>query len=218
MAARKVKKTASTDETKQDLASFTLPSPEELAVPDKEKSENSFLNTSSLPDTTKEEIFWNSRRGKLWMSAFGVSIVLALIMGLFIYREGIARSHINTQSVSPTPGPSPTLTPQPMTEKSEEISISGYRIKILNGSGIQGEAARAKTLLEQEGFTVVSIGNAGQSNFASTIIQIKKDAPQTLINKLKSVLEKMYVIEVLSDDGESDVVVTVGSSRRESKE
>ena len=148
------------------------------------------------------------KKNYMWPILFVFIIALALMAGIFIYKQGVNKSEkVNVVSLSTTP----TLVPEPTKAK---IDLSKYPIKILNGSGISGEASRQKDNLEGEGFTVASIGNADSSDYTDTIIQAKEEVDKDFIAKLKSVLEKSFVvgeIEELPQDADSDVVVILGS-------
>lgn len=198
MAARKIKK--------KELEHFTLPSPEETVTP----------NIPSLPEVSKEEGFWQTKRGKTWLFLFVVSILLAIIAGLFIYREGVVKSGVNSQNI---PVPSPTSAAKPQifpTPTQAIIDVSKYEIEILNGSGLNGEAAKVKGQLENEKFTVISIGNALLQQ--KTVIQVKQSVPKEFIAKLKSFLEQTYVLDSIQELDESakfDAAIIIGSQKAE---
>lgn len=188
----------------EELNRFTLPSPEENTSPETKNNTMSF-SPSLAQTSSKESIFWHTRKGKIWMSVFGASIVLALVAGLFMYREGA------TLTPSPTPAEKPQVSPTPTPEA---VDLPKYKIEVLNGNGIQGEAAKLKKQLETEKFTVSSIDTADRLNYQKTVIQAKKTVPKKFLDKLKSFLEKEYIlddIKELPDNEKSDVVVIIGS-------
>jgi len=208
MIAQKIKKKLYTKA--EDIAQFTLPSPQETAP--EVKRNTVFSPVDLIPNSPGEGFFWHTKSGKIWTAVFGIFIALAIVSGLLIYIEGASKS--NQQGIIPTPTPiiaqeqSPTPTP--------EIDVSKYKIEVLNGSGISGEAARAKQLLEEEKFTVSSIGNADTLNYQKTIIQSKKTVPKEFLEKLKSFLEKLYVLDDVKELDESEkshVVIIVGSEK-----
>lgn len=148
-----------------------------------------------------------SKKNYMWPILFIFIVALALMAGIFIYKQGTNKSeNINVVSLSPTPTtiPTPTIT----------ADLSKYEIKILNGSEVSGEAGRQQANLEKEGFKIESIGNADKSDYTKTIIQAKKEVDKAFLDKLKSVLESSFVLEdqeELSDDADSDVIVIIGS-------
>lgn len=145
----------------------------------------------------------------MWPILFIFIIVLVLLAGVFAYKQGISKKEkINVVSVSPAPTiePSPTIT----------IDLAKYEIEIQNGGGISGEAGRQKTSLEEEGFTVSSIGNADNSDYTDTIIKAKKTVSQAFIDKLKSVLGNTFTVgavKILSEDASTPVVVIIGTKK-----
>lgn len=180
----------------KDFAQFTLPSKRE--VPDQ-------------PDAPTEYMFWHTSKGTLWMSIFGLSIVGALVIGFFLYREGVM-TFISIPISTPTPQISATPT-------REQINRSFYTIEILNGSGVEGVAAKVKNVLEKERFTVVTIGNGDRADYSKTIIQVKNAVPKALLDSLKQVLETSYVLDEtqeLNTSSSVDVVIIIGRQMVES--
>lgn len=147
-----------------------------------------------------------TKKNFMWPILFIFIIALLLLGGIFVYKNNTKGEKVNVVTLSPTP----TIMPQP----TKAIDLSKYPIKILNGSGVAGEASRQKTNLEAEGFTVASVGNADNSDHTGTIIQAKKEVDKAYLNKLKSVLEKSFVVgevEELSEDSDSNVIIIIGS-------
>ncbi len=109
---------------------------------------------------------------------------------------------------------SPTPTAEIKEEKPtpKPVDLSSYSVDILNGSGVRGAAAELQESLEEVGFRVGDVGNAERDDYEETEISVKKDADQEYIKKLRSELEKYYVVskglKVASD--EADIVVVIG--------
>lgn len=143
----------------------------------------------------------------MWPILFVVFLALAFLIGVFLYKQGMnRRTQVNVVTLSPTP----TAIPQPTIV----VDLTQYEIKILNGSEVDGEAGRQRDSLEAEGFTVSLIGNADDSNYIETIIQAKGNIDQAFLDKLKSALEKSFVVgetEKLPEDADADVIVILGS-------
>lgn len=72
---------------------------------------------------------------------------------------------------SPTATTTPASTPTPSkpTTTPTTIDKQSIRLRVLNSSGITGDAANMKKQLEQAGFTVSAIGNA-QSSYSTSYI------------------------------------------------
>lgn len=185
----------------KDIAQFTLPSPQETAPFD-------LVSGSSV-----ESAFWHTKSGKIWTAVFGIFIALAIVSGLLIYMEGASKT--NQQGIIPTPTPMIALQQSP-TPTPEIVDLSNYKIEVLNGSGIRGEAAKVKGLLEEEKFTVSFIGNGDRLDYQKTIIQAKKTVAKEYLDKLKGFLDKSYVLDdtkELDESEKSDVVIIVGSEK-----
>lgn len=147
-----------------------------------------------------------AKKNFMWPILSIFIIVLLLMGGIFIYRNNMKSEKVNVVTISPTP----TV----MAEPTKAIDLSKYEIQILNGSEVEGEAGRQRTNLEEEGFTISSVGNAAESNYTETIIQAKKEVGKAFLDKLKSVLEKSFVVgetEELPQDDDSDVIIIIGS-------
>jgi hypothetical protein len=160
----------------------------------------------------EENAFWNTKLGKVWTAGFSIVIALGIIGGVLIYIEGASK--LSQQEIIPTPTPIATQE-QPPTP-APEVDVSIYEIEVLNGSGIAGEAARAEQLLEEEKFTVTSIGNADTADYQKTIIRAKEAVSEEYLDKLKEFLDEFYVLgdsEALDEPEEADVVIIVGREK-----
>lgn len=93
-----------------------------------------------------------------------------------------------------------------------------YSIKILNGSGITGEAQKLKVALEADGFTVSSSGNAATFDHTDTLLQVKTIVPSAFKEDLAKNVGKLYKVTAgddLKDTDKEDVVVTIGNKKAE---
>lgn len=150
-----------------------------------------------------------------------ILVVLALGVGAFLLRDKImAVLPIGglQKEAKVTPAPTPVLATPTPTQATKEVDKSKYEIKILNGSGLKGEAGKVQVILEDEDFTVYSTGNASSFDFKETVIQAKRDVGKEFIDALKKALEDIYKlgdVEVLDEDSDDDVVVVVGSEKNE---
>ncbi len=115
--------------------------------------------------------------------------------------------------VLPTKAPSPTSIPTP-----KQIDLSQYKIIVLNGSGVAGEAAKVKMTLTNAGFTVSATGNASTSDFTETVISAKATVATDALAKLTQTLVGHYIVSShtvsLDDSQVSDIIVTIGSSTK----
>lgn len=198
-------------------ASASTVSPTSVApspvAPPSPASSTSAPNIDSFPDIDEPE------KKSLWLK---IAIVLVFIIlvggGLYFLRtkmvEDVAKKE-KKEKVTPTV--TETASPTPATKSATvEIDISKYTIKVLNGSGISGEASRLKDTLSESEFNVDNIGNADKSDYEKTKILAKKKVPAKFLDKLKKELEKSYVLEEneeLPEEEGVDVVITIGNSK-----
>lgn len=99
----------------------------------------------------------------------------------------------------------------------QKADYSKYQIRVLNGSGITGEAAKVKAYLEEEKFVVKDIDNAESSDYEKTVIKAKKDVPKEYLDPLKKLLQKTYVLdaqEELRESASADVTIIIGSKKQ----
>jgi hypothetical protein len=142
-----------------------------------------------------------------------VALVVALLAGgVYVYTQGTG--------VTALPDPTPLATevpsesPEPTATPTEKVDVSKLKVSILNGSGKIGEAGKAKTAIEKQGFKVTNTGNAATFDFEETVIQVKEGTSETVVNMLKDSLAETYKVEVgenLKTTSTYDVVITVGS-------
>ncbi len=115
------------------------------------------------------------------------------------------------------PSPTPTIVPMPVEKKEEPVDVSKYKIKVLNGSDISGEAGRLKAKLAAAGFTVNSVGNADKNDYVKTSIAAKASVSANYLKKLEKELGASYVLEKVSKlstkESVEDVVITIGSEK-----
>lgn len=152
----------------------------------------------------------SQKKNYMWPILFIFIIVVVFLTGVFIYKQGIFKGE-KANVVSPSP--TPTITPEPTKIT---VDLTKYEIEIQNGSEAAGEAGRQQASLEEEGFTVSSIGNADNSDYTETIIKAKKEVEKTFLDELKSVLEKTFTVgevKTLPDSASSSVVVILGTKK-----
>jgi hypothetical protein len=152
----------------------------------------------------------------LWILIPGMLLLGLLIGGIFAYVFGIQK--ISDSQKSNTSGTQnitvePTVPPTTKPTASPSASLSKYKIKILNGSGIKGEASKVQDLLEKAGFTVSSTGNASSYDFTKTQISVVKDTDPVFIQALVKILSKNYTLAdpKTATSQAQPVIVTVGN-------
>jgi hypothetical protein len=123
-----------------------------------------------------------------------------------------------TPFLTPTSSPSltttPTLTPtvNPV-DKTTGLDRSKLSVIVQNGSGEDGVAGKAETVLKNLGYDVVSTGNADNFNYTNVVIQVKA-ARSDYLSLLKTDLGLSYTIGSnsadLPDSFSSNALVIIG--------
>lgn len=153
-----------------------------------------------------------------------ITLVSALVAafvsgGVYVYLSGLEdmdQKQDSENEIVLAPDPSPLATTSPAPAPEEEFDVSEYSVQVLNGSGVSGAASKGEGILTTGGFNVDGIGNAANSNFTKTIIQMKKEVPAKLASQIKDTLEaEGYEVETgdsLAASSAYDVVVTMGAA------
>lgn len=153
--------------------------------------------------------FAPEKKNYMWPILLIFIVALVLLVGVFVYRQGIFKR----EKIDVTPAASsPTVIPEP----TKVIDLTQYEIEVQNGSEANGEASKQQTNLEEEGFTVSSIGNADNSDYTDTIIKAKEEVDKDFIAKLESFLNTTFTVgdtEALSEDYDVPVVVIIGTKK-----
>lgn len=153
-----------------------------------------------------------------WIILPGIMLLGLLMGGIIAYFSGINKLNSSEASATkkPTPQPIITIEPSPAVSPVSKIDLTKYKVKVLNGSGIKGEAGKVQALLEKAGFTIESTGNAGRYDYTNTVIQTKEAVDKAFIDQLEKDLSKTYKLDksvILKDTEASSVIVIVGSSK-----
>lgn len=167
------------------------------------KSKAADYSKSVIPEPKQPSIV-------LWILIPGIFLLGALLGGVFFYQKGVNKS----EGSNPTPTATSSAIPSP--SPTSNIDLTKYSVSILNGSGISGEAGRAKTLVTAADFEVSSTGNAATYDFTKTLIKAKATVEAAFTTKLSETLAKTYVVDTLQTlpaTSTIEVQVIVGSSK-----
>jgi len=193
---------------KDDLSRYTITSSSEGEV-----KKNVMFEPSIFTTGDKKPFMQYFASNPLWIGVYVILIFVAVVSGVYLFRNG-SNQEQDIQQEAPTVTP---LVENSPTRTQEPVDISLYSVTIRNGSGISGEAGRAKSLLEENGFTVISTGNADRFDYTDTIIQVSEDIPEEFVGQLINVLETTYTLgdlQALSNTEDSLVEVIIGSSKK----
>lgn len=188
-----------------EAAKDTLPIEKEIPT----ENEKPVVKTSSETIEPKK-----SSSIALWIIIPGIFLLGAILGGIVFYQKGVNKG----EEPIPTPTAGSEASPSPSSSPSTSIDLTKYTINIFNGSGIAGEAGKAKTLLTTAGFKVGSTGNAASYDYTKTIIKAKSTVDSIYTSALSAALGKTYVVDTvqtLASSSADTVQVVIGSSKAE---
>lgn len=146
----------------------------------------------------------------IFIGSFAISFTL-LFAFMNIDFKGLAATIPGTEkpTIVPTAIPVPpteTPTPTPTIERKE------IKVKVLNGTGISGKAAKVKASLKELGYSEILTGNASADDYDVTEIQIKKSQPELkaiITEDLKDSVAEPTFAE-LKETEASDMIIIIG--------
>ncbi|MFC1710365.1 LytR C-terminal domain-containing protein [Patescibacteria group bacterium] len=204
-----------TDETKEEKLEVDSKETKEEETPkeDKEVSEDNKENKEKEEHKGPE-----SDKLPFWILFFafliGLTLGAGLIGGIFYYKSKVENNIF--EKVKPESTVTPTIEEKEDVEATAEpeADLSVYKLQILNGSGIKGEASKVDALVKSAGFGSTSTGNADSYNYETTEISYKEKVTEDAIKTLKESLSDYETKAVgdLDEDSDYDIVIIVGSS------
>lgn len=125
-----------------------------------------------------------------------IIFLLALLVGITGFRlyldhfKGIKSVAVTEEKTTEESQPQVETTPiydESLQESVEQIkpapaqkilSASDVKVQVLNGCGVRGIAGRAREILRNRGFDVMSYGNARKQDYPQSLIIIRSEGPQ----------------------------------------
>ncbi|HSX58122.1 MAG TPA: LytR C-terminal domain-containing protein [Candidatus Saccharimonadales bacterium] len=172
--------------------------------------------TASKTSTNRKERKLPSLLVRLLLIAGVILLVLFILFGLFVLlRNNFQKASkpqeketsqtkaiiVSTKSASTQP-----VVPPPTLNKQD------YSVVVLNGTNTPHLASGAKDFLTSQGYSVVSTGNADNTNYEQTTLQVKA-SKQAIVADLTSTLKQRYSLIVgsnLEESATSDVIIILG--------
>ena len=192
----------------EDKIVLNLPILKEVVTQEKQGGETNLEDEVSRFE--KEEVPRKRSKLRIYM----VVLVVLVIGGVVFSQSGwlksvFMRENKKIETVSPTPSPSETITPEPTVP-----DLSTFQVEVLNGSGVTGEAAKIKTILLESGFVKVSTGNTTATT--EGMIRVKASVSESVIKMVTdSVTDyKMGAPEFLTASDKYDLMLVVGSAKK----
>lgn len=139
---------------------------------------------------------------------FILIICILIVLFLIFSSKNLFSPNKNQLDSLVSATPTISLTPSPT------VSLNSLKIKVLNGSGITGEAAKVTDLLAKNKFNVSKTSNASNYDFVTTEIQVKKSVELSVTDLLIKSFENEYTSTIsatkLDDSNEFDIIITTG--------
>ncbi len=171
-----------------------------------EKSEN-----ESEDKFVPEKIEESKPKSKLWIYLL-ILVIVSGIGAFVMYNAGLFEFLVPKKPVEvavPSISPTPEITIEP-----SPVDLTSFSIQVLNGSGVTGEAASIKTLLIDQGFENIDIGNAEATN--EGVIRSKIEIPKVVLDIAENITNDYMMGEpdVLTAESEYDLIIVVGSAKK----
>ncbi|GIW70004.1 MAG: hypothetical protein KatS3mg101_0751 [Patescibacteria group bacterium] len=178
--------------------------------PDLVANQMNLLNLMPLPVVEKKT------SSLVYVGVASLFLIMGVLSFSLIFRKG---GGSNNQPITDS-GQANVLSEQvsqnenPPVEQKVELKKEDLKVMILNGSGVNGLAARTKTLLEEKGYKVVDIDTADATR-EDTLLKFKKDriAFNDIIQEdIKEAFPKVAVEDTLADSEEYDLLIIAGTT------
>lgn len=161
-----------------------------------------FKEVDFLRADTDEEVEKKPEEKK---SLYWIFILIILIALLFI-----ALYYFNAnkkQTTSPLTQPSPS--PNPISTEKPTVSRSDLKIKVLNGSGVAGQAGKIQAQLIALGYRNVETGNLGNEEVGSSTLSVNEKVTTLITEEIDTELKKILssVTKEATNSSDFDVVI-----------
>lgn len=207
--AKEIEEVVTDIQEKQEPVEETKPAEEEKKAEEKEVLAEIF--TKEPPPKVYPEIAEHKLSGTSSVFLWAVIIIgVALLTGgtLLVVASGIPKLPALFAKPTPTPTPAPTPIPTPSVPERSDL-----KLQVLNGGGTPGSAGKAKTFLEEKGYSVTDVGNTEEYTYETTEIHVQP-GKEAYLEFLKEDLAEDYTIGTaaadLSSDAAYDAQVIVG--------
>lgn len=204
-----------TEEPKAEKPKEEAPEVESLEDTGKATETLGEVKPEEIPtlDLTMPEDGGGGKGKKVFIIVFILVLILGLVAGgFYYYKTKVSGGEEGAKEGTPTPSAQETLTPTP----SDEVDLSEYKVSILNGSGIPGEAGKVETALKSQGFETIETANAESYDYTDSEVSLKKDIPEAVYEAVKEAMSGYKIVRQESDLAESsefDVEIIVGTAK-----
>lgn len=113
-------------------------------------------------------------------------------------------------------GTGSAVSPTPTPVSSEPVVIAltpqDFKVRVLNGTKVEGEAGKLAGTLKGQGFVIIETKNATNSSFLATRLRVTDTVPEKIVSDLQTTLLKTYedvVVEKL-EDTKANIEIIIG--------
>lgn len=141
-----------------------------------------------------------------------IALVLGVTLGIGVGYMIWGNRKVDVVTNEPVKKEANVIMPTVEPTKMPEVVRSELKVRVLNGSGVSGAAAKAKSLLESLGYGEVVTGNADADTYGKSEITAVRDEVWATVKV--DFASKYEVSDVAgnSDLGEYDVVIILGAN------
>ncbi|MBI2011933.1 LytR C-terminal domain-containing protein [Candidatus Daviesbacteria bacterium] len=176
----------------------------------KNKKKEIVIDLNSQFNLDKTSIF-NKEFSSVLLAPILIAVVL-LIYGAYYYFEGKPFSNSQPTNQTTDSAPSPSINISLPNASSSAVRKEEIKIKILNGSGVAGQAGRVRNSLLKLGFKNIEIGNDPNADGEKTVVeyisQVNSDILDEILSELKRSFKNISTEKSKIDD--FDVVIITG--------
>lgn len=141
-------------------------------------------------------------------------ILLALVAGgAFVFKDQVISLMGGTTNVTPTPSPVPAVLPTEVpTPTLPPVERKSFKLRVLNGTIVSGQAASLSDKLKDQGWTVNRAGNNDDQNIQSGSVKAKAKVDQNAYKTLLSDLGEKFASSssTLKDSDVVDFEIIIG--------
>ncbi len=171
--------------------------------------QNSNVGFPGVTQTTPPQ----SNKNWKWLIVLILFLVVIGGVTFFVFKSSRSTSTLeesptpNTSSLTNLATPEPTNTPS--SSPSDKTQV---KIKVLNGTGISGEAGLLSDKLKSLGYTNLTTGNASKQIATDTQVTFSQNVAQDVIAEITSTLKGMYTNVTTSNStlSDTDIQITTG--------
>jgi len=150
-----------------------------------------------------------------WLWLLIILVIIGVLVFAFVRKLGpFSQLNLGLKTAQVSPSPQELLSPPPESSPESQLDKSEAKIRILNGSGKAGTASSSKNFLESKGYTVESVGNADNYDFAQTVVRFKesfKKFEEVLVSDLSANYSVKVSDNSLEATDSADIEVTIGA-------